>query len=320
MRPPVISVCVVNWNCRVLLRACLRSLRPARQGVRLEVIVVDNASADGAADMAAREFPDVTLIRNAENVGFARANNQAARAARGRYLFFLNNDTVVPPGALRRLVAFARAHPEAGLIGPLLRGVDRTPQTSFRRRPTLTSFLHRTCLFRWTGLFRGAHRRCRGRDGDFTTTRPVEVLMGAALLAPRAVFDACGGWDEDFVFGGEDVELCGRVGRRWAVMYHPGVEIIHHGRAGSRRHIGYAYTHTVVGGARALRKTGAPAAAVWLYQAAWTLDAPLHWLRQAMQAAWRRLRGRRRAAAQSLLVARGLAAFLTRGLAELWKV
>src|SRR5919201_1174458 len=116
-RRPAVSVCVVNWNCRALLRACLRSLRTSRQGVRLEVIVVDNGSTDGAADMVARAFPQVVLIRNPVNRGFARANNQAAGRARGRYLFFLNNDTVVPPGALRRLCAYLRAHPEGGLFG-----------------------------------------------------------------------------------------------------------------------------------------------------------------------------------------------------------
>src|SRR5262249_34298109 len=85
---PEVSVVIVNWNCRSLLRACLHSLRAKRQGVRFEVVVVDNGSTDGAADLVARLFPRVKLIRNADNRGFARANNQAARAARGRYLFF----------------------------------------------------------------------------------------------------------------------------------------------------------------------------------------------------------------------------------------
>jgi GT2 family glycosyltransferase len=318
-RRPVVSVCIVNWNCRALLRDCLRSLRTPLQGVRLEVIVVDNASADGSADMVGRSFPHVRLIRNAANVGFARANNQAAAAARGRYLFFLNNDTVVPPGALRRLVAFARAHPEAGLIGPLLRDAAGRPQASCRGRPTVGALLHRTCLFRWTGLFRRAYRRCRARGGDFATTRPAEVLMGAALLAPRAAFVACGGWDEDFTFGGEDVELCTRVGRRFAVLYHPAVEVVHHGRASSRRHVGYAYIHTVVGGVRALRKAGAGRAALWLYKAALTLDAPLQWLRRVARYAWRRALGRRAAAERSMPAARDAAAFLTFGIAELWR-
>src|SRR2546423_139423 len=117
-RRPVVSVCIANWNCRDMLRACLASLRSKLQRERVEAIVVDNASTDGAAEMVAREFPRVVLVRNAENLGFSRANNQAARLARGRYLFFLNNDTLVPPGALRELVEYLRAHPEVGLLGP----------------------------------------------------------------------------------------------------------------------------------------------------------------------------------------------------------
>jgi N-acetylglucosaminyl-diphospho-decaprenol L-rhamnosyltransferase len=229
-RRPVVSVCVVNWNCRALLRACLQSLRPALQKVRLEIIVVDNASTDGAAAMVARCFPRVVLTRNRTNLGFARANNQAAGRARGRYLFFLNNDTVVPPGALRRLVEYARRHPEAGLIGPRLRDGRGRVQTSCRGRPTVGALLHRTCLLRWTGLFRRAYRRYRERDGNRDATRPVEVLMGAALLVRRKVFAELGPWDEGYTFGGEDIDLCTRIGAKYPVVYHPDVEVTHYGR------------------------------------------------------------------------------------------
>src|SRR5262245_65860369 len=99
-----VSVCVANWNCAPLLRRCLQSLFDHPQGARFEVIVVDNASSDGAAEMVAAEFPHVALIRNAENRGFASASNQAATRALGRYLFFLNNDTEVPPQTLGRLL------------------------------------------------------------------------------------------------------------------------------------------------------------------------------------------------------------------------
>src|SRR5439155_26361969 len=119
-----VSVCIANWNCRELLRACLESLHDQPQGVRLETIVVDNASQDGAAAMVARDFPEVVLLRNPTNLGFAKDNNRAAEYARGRYLFFLNNDTFVPAGSLRRLVEFADGHPTVGLIGPRLRDAD----------------------------------------------------------------------------------------------------------------------------------------------------------------------------------------------------
>src|SRR6476646_9833028 len=153
---PDVSVCVANWNCKDYLRGCLESLLDDPQGVSVEVIVADNASGDGAADMVAREFPEVVLIRNPENLGFARASNQAAGRARGRYVFFLNNDTVVPPYTLSRLVAFADAHPQVGMIGPRLRDGSGKLQISYRRKPTLKAMLHRAALLRWTGLFRRA--------------------------------------------------------------------------------------------------------------------------------------------------------------------
>src|SRR5207253_2982296 len=122
----------------------------------------------------------------------------------------LNNDTLIPPAAVRRLVDFARANPDAGLIGPRLRDGSGEFQTSFRLFPSVGVLLHRLILLRWTGLFRGAYQRYRGRDGDFETTRPVEALMGAALLVRRDVFTRYGPWDEDNTFGSEDVDLCHR--------------------------------------------------------------------------------------------------------------
>src|SRR4029078_6248821 len=99
-------------------------------------------------------------------------------------------------------------------------------------------------------------RRYRGRDADFTTTRPVDILMGAALLMRRGDFHAYGRWDEDFTFGGEDIELCTRVSRHKHVVYHPAVAMTHFGRASTRQHITYAHPHTLIGLTRFLRKDG----------------------------------------------------------------
>ncbi|MGE3804807.1 MAG: glycosyltransferase family 2 protein [Gemmataceae bacterium] len=316
--PVDVSVCIVNWNCRDLLRDCLESLLDRPQGVRLEVIVVDNASQDGAADMVTSEFPEVTLIRNGENRGFSRGNNQAARMARGRHLLFLNNDTLVPAGTIKQLVDHAEAHPEIGMIGPLLRGGDGTVQTSWRNRPTVGSLLHRTCLLRWTGLLRRAYRRYRRHDIDMQP-REVDVLMGAALFVPRQVYEECGGWDEEFLFGGEDLELCLRVSRTRPLVYLPAVEIVHYGRVSTRAHVGFATTQIMVGFARYLRRSGVSSLSLFMYKLLVTIDAPLQILVKLGEYAWRKLRGRE-GAAKSLLVVRNLTHFLSRGLVAFWRV
>jgi GT2 family glycosyltransferase len=312
-------VCIANWNCRDLLQGCLKSLEDQAPAGCVEVIVVDNASGDGAADMVARDFPAVTLLRNPANVGFARASNQAARCARGRYLFFLNNDTLVPPGALRRLVAYADAHPDIGILGPRLRDGRGQPQVSYRMRPRVAALLHRTNLFRWTGLLKASYRRYRRHELATDGVRSVEVLMGAALLLRRDVFRACGGWDEDFTFGGEDIDLCHRVGRHHRLIYLPEVEIIHYGRMSTRQHLEFTSPHIAVGLIRCLRKTGCSRLALLLYKAAVTLDAPLLFLDKGLQYLWRRACGRRGDAAKTGLILRGLGHFLRRGLIPFWK-
>jgi GT2 family glycosyltransferase len=317
--PIDVTVCVANWNCRELLRGCLESLHDQPQGVRMETVVVDNASTDGAADIVAREFPEVVLIRNAENAGFSRASNQAAAAARGRYLFFLNNDTVVPAGTLRRLVGYADAHPEVGMIGPRLRDGRGRPQISYRRRPTVAALLHGTALLRWTGLFRKASRRYRRADFNPLERRQVDVLAGAAVFMPRDAFATAGGWDEGFTFGGEDIDLCRRVGRDRAIVYLPDVEVTHLGRVSSRENIAFADAHLPAGHARLLRNAGTPPAVLWAYKLLVTCDAPVAIAAKWWQYFWRRLGGRRTKATRSRLAARGAWAFLSRGLGQFWR-
>jgi GT2 family glycosyltransferase len=317
--PIDVTVCIANWNCCELLRACLESLHDVPQGVRMETVVVDNASTDGAAEMVAREFPEVVLIRNLENVGFSKASNQAAAQALGRYLFFLNNDTVVPAGTLRKLVAFADAHPEVGMIGPRLRDGRGRPQISYRRRPTAMALLHRTTLLRWTGLCRKASRRYRRADFNPLERRPVEVLAGAAMFLPRQTFVKAGRWDESFAFGGEDIDLCLRVGREQMVVYLPEVELKHYGRVSSRENVAFADSNLPAGHVRLLRKCGATPAVLWAYKLIVTCDAPLSLLAKWWQYAWRRLGGRRKKAARSRLAAKGMWYFLTRGLGRFWR-
>jgi len=241
MDQPILSVIIVNWNGRELLRNCLRSLLghrssvigrqlntgpgPATEPFRLstEIIVVDNASTDGSAEMVSREFPDVRQIINAENLGFARANNVGIRAARGRYILLLNNDTVASPDALEGLVAFMEAHPDAGAVGPRLLRPDGAAQPyAFGCDPTPGYLLRR-----------GINRLLFGRplhDWATNDVQPVDWVSGACLLARRAAIEQAGLLDEKIFMYFEDNDWCLRIRRAgWRVYYDPQVAIIHIG-------------------------------------------------------------------------------------------
>jgi len=316
---PRVSVCIANWNCISMLRHCLESLFKQPQGVSFEVVIVDNGSEDGAPEMVRTEFPQVTLVANTDNRGFARANNQAAAVARGEYLFFLNNDTVVPPYALRQFLDFALANPGVGMVGPRLRGADGLFQISYRRRPTLAALLHRVSLLRWTGLFRSAYYDYRRDHFDPEGTRTVEVLMGAAVFLPRSVFEDSGRWDEHYRFGGEDLDLSTQVGRRKPLVYVSDVEILHHGRVSSRKNIGFSAPNVAIGYVHYFRKAGASSFSLLVYKILVTLDTPLQIGAKVAQAGWRAIRGRTTKAAKSWLAARGLWSFMTRELPRFWR-
>lgn len=315
---PLVSVCIANWNCRDLLRACLLSLLEQEQGVPFEVIVVDNASADGSAAMIAEEFPDVVLVRNRVNAGFSRANNQAARLARGHYFFFLNNDTEVPPHALVEFVEFAEANPEVSMIGPRLLGADGIPQISYRTKPTLGALFHRISLLRWTRIFRPAYYRYRRETFDPSAVKPVEVLMGAAVFLPRAAFEQSGRWDERYRFGGEDLDLSTQVGRHGDVVFFSDIEILHYGRVSSRANVTFSQPNVAIGYVHYFRKAGVGRPALFAYKLLVTLDAPVQILEKSLQAAYRYCAGRRGKAAKSWLTVRGLFGFLRRELPRFW--
>ena len=317
--PPDVSVCIVNWNCRELLRKCLDSLFGQPQGARFEVVVVDNASVDGAADMVADEYPDVVLIRNSENLGFSRGNNQAAAAARGRFLFFLNNDTELAADTLGEFVQFAERNPDVGMLGPKLRGADGTFQISYRRKPTLAALLHRVSFLRWTGLFRESYYEYRRNSFDPDGIREVEVLMGAAVFLPREVFESSGRWDERYRFGGEDLDLSTQVGRQRPVVYFSNVEVLHYGRVSSRANVGFSAPNVAIGYVHYFRKSGVSRPALWLYKSLVTVDAPVQLFGKLLQGSWRQLTGRPDKAHKSWLAAQGVWRFLRDELLRFWQ-
>ncbi|MBU0609568.1 MAG: glycosyltransferase family 2 protein [Armatimonadetes bacterium] len=227
MSPDIeLSVIIVSWNVRRDLEVCLQSLHDNSEASH-EVIVVDNASLDDTLAML-QQRPEVRVIANEDNRGFAAANNQGLAVARGAWLLLLNPDTVVPPGALRELLDFAHAHPEAGVIGPRLLNPDGSLQYSCRSFPTITAG-----MFRHTFLGRLFPRVRSMRDylmcdWAHDTVREVDWLSGAAMLIRREAFEQIGGLDERFYWGSEDVDYCYRMHQAgWQVVYTPTPSITH---------------------------------------------------------------------------------------------
>ncbi len=226
--PPDVSVCIVSWNVADDLRVCLESVRAQQIPTTFEIIVADNASSDDSVAMIREHFPEVKLIVNDENLGFAKATNQTLRAAEGRYLMMLNPDTVLEPDCLEKLVAVADAHPEAGIVAPRLVYPDGSLQYSCRRFPTIAAAVYRNTIF--GRLFPNAEPAAEYimRDCDHETQHEVDWASGACLLIRREAFEEVGELDEGFVWGSEDVDYCYRMHQAgWSVLYSPVTDVVH---------------------------------------------------------------------------------------------
>lgn len=226
--PPDVSVCIVSWNVADDLRACLESIRAQRTPPTHEIIVADNASSDDSVAMVRENFPEVRLIVNDENLGFAKATNQTLRAARGRYLLMLNPDTVLEPDALARMVAVAEMHPEAGIIAPRLVYPDGSLQYSCRRFPTITAAIFRNTILGRLFPNAAAASRYIMADCDHDTEHEVDWASGACLLIRREAYEEVGELDEGFVWGSEDVDYCFRIHQAgWSVVFSPVTTVVH---------------------------------------------------------------------------------------------
>jgi hypothetical protein len=233
-----VSICIVNWNAADYLRSCLRSIVEQPWQSTWEVILVDNGSTDDSIAMVRQDFPQVyaRLIVNPANLGFAAATNQALATAQGRYLLLLNNDTVVQPGAIDHLVAFADAHCAAGLVGCRLLNPDGSLQPSCRSFPSLWIMLCRALYLdkllpnnRWTGANYLSY-------WSHDTTRTVDVASGCCLLTRRSVLEQVGPLDDRFFFYFEETDWCRRAWQAgWKVYFTPEAQIIHYGGRSSSR-------------------------------------------------------------------------------------
>lgn len=223
-----LTVTICSWNTRDDLRACLRSLEEVRGEAEFEVIVVDNNSGDFSADMVAEEFPWVRLERLFKNLGFAGGHNHAIALRQAPHVFPLNSDTIVHPGALRRVLDFAYAHPDYGIIGPKLLNPDGTLQMSCRRFPNPVAALFRNTPI---GKLFPNNRFVRTylmEDWDHSKQCEVDWVSGAAFLVRKEVIDKVGVFDEAYFMFCEDVDWCWRTWKAgFKVVYYPDAVITH---------------------------------------------------------------------------------------------
>ena len=229
-----LSVVIVNWNTRDMLRDCLQTVFDGAGGLDLEVWVVDNASADGSVEMVKTEFPEARLICNCENRGFAAANNQALAEAAGRQVLLLNSDTLVLGDVLERSVDWLDAHPQVGVMGCRVLNRDRSLQITGTRFPSLLNLtLQATGLSRLPG---GFFDRYRMERWDRRNARAVDVVSGCYMMVRHGAMAKVGLLDEAFFFYGEETDWCSRFARAgWQLWMVPVGEIVHFGGGSVRQ-------------------------------------------------------------------------------------
>jgi GT2 family glycosyltransferase len=220
-----ISVIIVGWNAKHYLELCLESLAAAPPRRSMEIIVVDNASADGSAEMIEARFPHVKLIKSNENLGFAKGNNVAIRQCQGRYIALVNPDVIVFSGCLDALADFLDQNPKVGNVGPRVFNPDMTQQSTCRRFPTLwNNFCSATGMasaLKKSKFFAGEHMWFFPHD----RTLPVDVLVGCFSMIRREAFDTVGLLDENLFMYGDDVDWCRRCWKAgWQVVFFPGAK------------------------------------------------------------------------------------------------
>ncbi|MGQ9778132.1 MAG: glycosyltransferase family 2 protein [Thermodesulfobacteriota bacterium] len=222
-----LSVIIVNWNAKELLKACIESIYRNAGHILLEIIVVDNASTDGSQGMIKELFPRAVLIENKRNLGYSRANNIGFNYSKGKYLLFLNPDTLVPEKTLEKAFLFMEENKDAGIVGCKHLNSDGSFQ------PSAFGFIPLASIFAY---ILGLNKLIKiSWLKKLSKTRTVGYVQGSFLLIRREIFQEIGGFDENFFLYGEDVDLCKRVwdlGRK--VYYYPDIFIIHYLGGSSR--------------------------------------------------------------------------------------
>lgn len=227
-----ISILIVNWNSKALLRQCLLSIRSTCADLRPQVVVVDSGSFDGCAEMVASEFPEVEFVQSNDNIGFGRANNLGFTRVTGVAVLLLNPDTEIQPGALQTLLGELARRPDAGIVSPQLLNTDLTLQSSVHALPRpVRQALDSEILRRLLSPF-----ALWAPPANFAPpeTVAVEAVAGTCMLMWAKTFRDLGGFSPEYFMYAEDMDLCFKTLRAGFRIYHvPTVEVVHHGGASS---------------------------------------------------------------------------------------
>ena len=231
-----LSIVIVNWNTCKITCDCLRSVYEQTKSISFEVIVIDNASSDDSVAVIKKEFPQVLLIANSENLGFAAANNQGMEIAKGKYVLLLNSDTVVLDHAIEKTIAFADQNPQAGVIGCRILNPDMSLQRSCFMFPSLLNMfigaLYLNKFFPKSKFFGRERMTYWAHD----TMREVETVMGAFMLVRKEAIDQVGIMDDSFFMYAEEADWCYRFKKTgWQVLFTPDTKIVHLGGQSSNR-------------------------------------------------------------------------------------
>jgi len=224
-----LSIIIVSWNVKKLLKQCLNSIYQYTKEINFEIFVVDNNSQDQTVTMVKKCFPQVKIIANQKNLGFAKANNQAIKKAQGNYILLLNPDTEIKENSFKKMIEFLKKYPKVGILGPKLTNTDGSVQQSVRSFPTICDqaliLLKIHCLFPKFKCLKQYFKT----DFDYQKTQIVDQVMGACFLIKKQVLSEIGILDPGFYIWFEEVDFCKRAQNAgWKIMYFAQTAVIHY--------------------------------------------------------------------------------------------
>ena len=225
-----LSIVIICWNDLKVIVDCLKSVFKETTTIAFEVIISDNGSSDGSLDYIREHFPDVRIVENRENLGFARGNNSGINVADGEYVLILNPDTIIHDQALEKLVAFADRHPEAGAFGCRVLNPDGSYQNPARPIPNLSGYLISALNLRWLGRLSSRFDSDLYYGWQGRSERAIGFQSGCCILFRREILKSLNSFDERFFFHFEESDLCCRIWKTGrSVLFCPNAEITHLG-------------------------------------------------------------------------------------------